>query len=196
MSAAMVKVEALQPDPKNARAHPTRNVEAIKASLSRFGQQRPIIATKDGTVVAGNGVLMAARELGWAEVLVTYTALDGAALRQFKIADNRTAELSEWDYPMLAAELEELKDADLEALHELGWADHELAPVLGAHYVPASVSENGADTEVPALPIRVTADQRAVIDDAIAKLRANHGDEKIGEGAAVAEICRAWMAAS
>ena len=50
-------------DPANARAHSERNLQAIADSLDRFGQQKPIVITPDGTVVAGNGTLEAARSL-------------------------------------------------------------------------------------------------------------------------------------
>ena len=86
----------LQEDPGNARKHGERNQASIKASLEDFGQQKPVVCLADGTVIAGNGVLAAARELGWAELAaVTFTDDDVAAIRAFAVADNRTAELAE-----------------------------------------------------------------------------------------------------
>ena len=52
-------------DPANVRKHDDRNLAAIKSSLSRFGQQKPIVIRPDGSVVAGNGTLAAAQSLGW-----------------------------------------------------------------------------------------------------------------------------------
>lgn len=96
-------------DPKNARRHPERNLEAIRASLREFGQQEPILALADGTVVAGNGRLVAAVNLGWTHVAVVRTTLEGARAAMFAITANRTAELAEWDDGILASSLEEIR---------------------------------------------------------------------------------------
>jgi hypothetical protein len=57
-------------------------------------------------VLAGNGTLAAARSLGWTEVDVVETDLAGSAAAAYAIADNRTGELSQWDYQALALALE------------------------------------------------------------------------------------------
>jgi hypothetical protein len=48
-------IDGLKLDPANARLHNERNLNAIKASLNKFGQQKPIVALPDGTVIAGTG---------------------------------------------------------------------------------------------------------------------------------------------
>jgi ParB-like chromosome segregation protein Spo0J len=58
-----IPVGELHNDPANVRKHGEQNLAAIKASLTRFGQQKPIVVNRDGVVVAGNGTLMAARAL-------------------------------------------------------------------------------------------------------------------------------------
>lgn len=113
-----VHVDELKLDPKNARKHPDRNLAAIRASLERFGQQKPIVVKKDGTVIAGNGTLEAARVLGWTHLDVVRTELDGADAAAFAIADNRTGELSEWDITALAEAMESV-GSDLAS--DLGW---------------------------------------------------------------------------
>lgn len=108
----LVDLAGLRPDPANARRHPERNLEAIKASLERFGQLKPVVALEDGTVVAGNGTLEAARRLGWARLAaVTLKGRDAARARAYALADNRTAELAEWDGALLISAIEDLEDA-------------------------------------------------------------------------------------
>ena len=113
----LVTIEKLSPDPANVRKHSVRNIEAIKASLRRFGQQKPIVVNADGVVIAGNGTLEAAKDLGWREISVVRSSLDGADAIAYAIADNRTAELAEWDDNALSelifslAESEDLMDA-------------------------------------------------------------------------------------
>jgi ParB-like chromosome segregation protein Spo0J len=89
-------------DTRNARRHPPESIEAIKASLSSFGQQKPIVALASGQVVAGNGTLTAARELGWDKLAAVVFANEARATA-YAVADNRTAELSTWDSATVAA---------------------------------------------------------------------------------------------
>jgi ParB-like chromosome segregation protein Spo0J len=106
----------LHPDPHNARRHSPRNLKALAASLQAFGQQKPIVADPGGTVLAGNGTLEAARSLNWTYLAVVRSTLTGPAARAFALADNRTAELAEWDHPALVAELATLaRDPGIDA---------------------------------------------------------------------------------
>ena len=104
-------IAGLHPDPRNARRHSVRNLRAIAAALETFGQQKPIVADADGVVLAGNGTLEAARSLGWTHLAVVRSALSGARGRAFALADNRSAELAQWDHRVLAEELAGLAQA-------------------------------------------------------------------------------------
>tara|TARA_R110002020_G_scaffold26072_8_gene84389 strand:+ start:2065 stop:2586 length:522 start_codon:yes stop_codon:yes gene_type:complete len=107
-----MKINDLMHDPSNVRTHSDTNIEAIKASLSRFGQQKPIVVNDDNVVVAGNGTLTAARELGWETISVVKTHLNGTEATAYAIADNRTAELAEWDNEALMDVLKSMQDDD------------------------------------------------------------------------------------
>jgi ParB-like chromosome segregation protein Spo0J len=97
MEITKTKIADLSLDPSNVRKHSRRNLDAIKASLRKFGQQKPIVVDAKGIVLAGNGTLTAAQELGWTEIDIIRTELAGVEATAFAIADNRTAELAEWD---------------------------------------------------------------------------------------------------
>lgn len=97
MKVENVAMDSLTLDPSNARKHPEKNLEAIKGSLKRFGQQKPIVVSADGVVVAGNGTYEAAKVLGWKKIAVHRSKLSGADLTAYALADNRTTEMSEWD---------------------------------------------------------------------------------------------------
>jgi DNA modification methylase len=109
-------ISDLQLDPNNARLHSKKNLDAIKASLTQFGQRKPIVITSDGFVLAGNGTLEAAKSLGWDHIDVTITPADWDlnTARAYALADNRTAELAEWDENVLAKQLLELLDVDFD----------------------------------------------------------------------------------
>jgi len=123
-----VPTNTLAFDPKNARKHSERNLEAIMESLRRFGQRMPIVVQKQGMVVrAGNGRLTAARKLGWTQIAAVIVDEKDADAAAFALADNRTAELAEWDWQMLAEVLDDIKvDAPEFDPILLGWNEAEL----------------------------------------------------------------------
>jgi ParB family chromosome partitioning protein len=102
MQIETVLIDAISPDPANARKHGRRNIDAIQASLRRFGQQKPIVVDSGGTVRAGNGTLEAAKALGWTHIQIVRSDLPALELTAYAITDNRTAELAEWDTEILA----------------------------------------------------------------------------------------------
>ncbi len=125
-----IAIESLKLDPKNARSHDDRNILAIVSSLSRFGQVKPVVIDKTGVVRAGNGVVIAARKLGWKTVKAVRVDLPESELTAFAIADNRTAELSEWDAEALFDSLEALKIENIFP-DDIGFSDEDLAAILG-----------------------------------------------------------------
>jgi len=114
-----VAIDKLVMDPQNVRRHDEANIEAIKRSLNKFGQRKPIICVQGHNnkivVIAGNGTLQAAKLLGWTHLQVSMCPPDWDAdkARAYAIADNRTAELANWDDVALANAL-----VDLDAV---GW---------------------------------------------------------------------------
>jgi len=153
-----IPITELNPDPTNARLHSIRNIEAIKASLNKFGQRIPIVVQKQGMIVrAGNARLEAARAIGWthiAAIVVDETDLDAIA---FGIADNRTAELAEWDRDVLTKLLAELQsDESIEHI-VTGFNDAEINNLL------SFINENNAPLELEAqyyVTIEVDSEER------------------------------------
>ncbi len=113
-----VPLAALKLDPANARQHDERNVAAIKASLEKFGQRKPVVVQKKGMMVrAGNGMVTAARELGWTKIAAVVIKEKDVNAAAFAVADNRTAELASWEKDTLATVLKALEDSNsLEAI--------------------------------------------------------------------------------
>lgn len=103
-----VPIGDLAPHPKNPRRGVT--VE-IQKSLDRFGQQRPILALPDGTIVAGHHVWYAAKDAGWTHVSVVRSDLTDAEVDGYLVADNRTAEIGVTDQSALAEILREQYEA-------------------------------------------------------------------------------------
>lgn len=118
-----VKIADLTPDPDNARLHDEQNLDAITASLRRFGQVKPIVITSSGKVLAGNGTLTAATRLGWIQVQAVRTPADWSDTEAmaYALADNRTAELADWNQQILASTLTDL-EANGWDLNDLGFS--------------------------------------------------------------------------
>jgi hypothetical protein len=135
-----IPLDQLRIDPQNANTHSDKSVQAIADSFESFGQQRPIIASPKGTVIAGNGQLLAARKLGWSSMDVRITDLKGKAARAFAIADNRIPELSTFDTETLDKQLQELHQAGWDKDLSLGWSEDEIIAMLTA-------PEPGLDSE-------------------------------------------------
>jgi len=123
MQVETIRIEELTPDPANARKHDERNLAAIRSSLQAFGQQKPIVIDERGVVIAGNGTLEAAKTLDWQNIKAVRTKLDSTQAVAFGIADNRTAELAEWDEMTLHSLMQSLDD-DTRGL--LGFSEDEL----------------------------------------------------------------------
>jgi len=131
MEIMAVPLDALVPDPKNARAHPRQNIDAIKASLKRFGQVLPILVReKDSQIVAGNGTFEAMRELGWTEAKCALYEGNDQECMALAIALNRTAELATWNEENLTKTLAELQAVGFEELEVSGFDEKVLSAFL------------------------------------------------------------------
>lgn len=133
---SITHISQLTPDPRNPRRRTARSADRIAHSLQTLGTGRSIVIDEAGQIIAGNGVVEAAGQVGIEKVRVVEA--DGSeiiAIRrtnlspeqkiQLSIADNRTGELSEWDDDVLAALKDEgfdttdwFRPEELEALIE------------------------------------------------------------------------------
>lgn len=115
MNVETVLIDDLDLDSRNARKHDGKNLKAIADSLEQFGQRKPIVVW-GRIVVAGNGTLVAARSLGWTEIQIARVPDEWSAdqVKAYALADNRSAELAEWDEQVLASQLLELQQAEFD----------------------------------------------------------------------------------
>ena len=113
----MLAVERLVPYAKNAKKHDERQVAAIAGSIREFGFTNPVLIDGQDGIIAGHGRVLAARLAGLAEIpCIRLAHLTDAQRRAYIIADNRLAETGGgWDAAMLAAEVESIDWAELDA---------------------------------------------------------------------------------
>lgn len=138
-----VDISSLIPDPANARLHPDKNMSAIKASLRVYGQRKPIVVNKRNMVIeAGNGTYEAAKALGWSHIAAVLVDDDPTVAAGFSIADNRSAELAEWDSEALDKLMREVQTDD----EELAGMMEELA--IDENIIPDDVTDNDAEPQI------------------------------------------------
>lgn len=131
LTSKLVPLDFLKGYERNAKAHPPEQVERIATSIRTFGFNSPILAQPDGTIIAGHGRLLAAIQLGLAEVpCIVLEDLSPDEARAYCLADNRLTELGEWNEEMLKAELTEISDANLDLMLAAGWTETEYAELM------------------------------------------------------------------
>ena len=110
-----VAIDSLVASPHNARKHLKRQLEKLAASMREFSFTAPISVDPKNTVIAGHGRLEAAKMAGMTTVpVIRFRHLTPAQIRAYMLADNRLAELAEWDDAALAIQLQTFIELDTE----------------------------------------------------------------------------------
>ena len=133
------KVSELIPYENN----PRRNDDAVQYvvnSIREFGFKVPLVIDKDGVVVTGHTRLKAAEELGMETVpCVIADDLTPEQAKQFRLVDNKTAEMAGWDYGMLDIELDEI--GDLIDMSQFGFETMEVDDMIDELFTDAEPKE-------------------------------------------------------
>jgi hypothetical protein len=80
-----VPLSSVKRDPENSRKHNKRNLDSIRYSLRRFGQQTPIVVGSDGIIYKGNGTHTAAELEGWTHIDIVRSQLTSALHKKSEI---------------------------------------------------------------------------------------------------------------
>jgi ParB-like chromosome segregation protein Spo0J len=122
-------LDRLIPYDKNPRLNDDA-VDSVARSIEEFGFRQPIVVDEAGVIIIGHTRFKAARKLGLTEVPVHVArGLSPEKIKALRIADNKTAELAEWDYELLPIELAELQAMDFD-IDLLGFSQDDLAKLL------------------------------------------------------------------
>ena len=104
------KIADLKMYEKNNKKHPEKQLIKIAASIKEYGFKNPILIDKNNVIIAGHGRTLAAERIGMQEVpCVDCSDLNAKQVKALRIMDNKSADLAEWDFDNIKAELEELK---------------------------------------------------------------------------------------
>lgn len=115
---------------RNTRTHTQEQIDAIAEAIKEWGWTNPVLIDEGGKIIAGHGRVMAARQMGLADVPVMVArGWTEAQKRAYVIADNKLYERGGWDAEMLASEVLELSDLGAN-IDILGLSDKELAGIF------------------------------------------------------------------
>jgi ParB-like chromosome segregation protein Spo0J len=108
-------LNSLRPDPRNARTHSQKQIDVLARAIQNFGFNNPVLVDKDSIIIAGHGRVDAAKKLALETIpTIKLEHLTPAQVRAYRIADNRIAELAEWDEGLLQIEFQDLASLDLD----------------------------------------------------------------------------------
>ena len=103
-------------------------VEYVKNSIKEFGFKVPIVIDKDNVIIAGHTRIKASKELGIKDIpCIIADDLTEEQVKAFRLADNKVAEKSMWDYSKLDEELDSILDIDMSMFDfntdEIDWSN-------------------------------------------------------------------------
>jgi DNA modification methylase len=140
-------ITTIKPYPHNPR-HNDHAVDAVAASIREFGFRQPIVVDEEGVIVVGSTRYKAGLKLGLQAVPVhVASGLTPAQVKAYRIADNKTAELADWDQDLLVQELAALQQLDVD-LDLTGFSNEELGELFQADSAPGLTDPD----EVPEPP--------------------------------------------
>jgi DNA modification methylase len=119
-------LSSLRPHPRNFRRHPEHQLAILRESLRVHGQQKAVVITPDGTILAGHGLVEAARAEGWTQI--GCHVYDGPYPEAFLAIDNRASDLAEDDERALAELLRDLSES--QQISAAGWGADDLNELL------------------------------------------------------------------
>jgi DNA modification methylase len=156
MLVALRDIETIRPYQANPRVN-DHAVDAVAASIQEFGFRQPIVVDKTGTIVVGHTRFKAAVKLGLKTVPVHVAKdLTPAQIRAYRLADNKTGELADWDHDRLVEELLELQKMAFD-LDVIGFNPDELQELCGGEITPG-LTDPDAIPEPPDAPITQPGD--------------------------------------
>lgn len=141
----LVGIDELRPNPKNPNQHTEAQLQKLAKILQVQGWRHPIVVSKQsGYIVSGHGRLMASRIAGFTEVPIDEQDYESEEEELADlIADNKIAELAEWNAIRLSSQLTEL-NASLEDIEITGFDEIDLSEIAEGLFRPNLEPANDA----------------------------------------------------
>ncbi len=176
MDVITVPIDSIKPHPKNYRGHPPEQIDHIRASLRQYGQYRPIVVSRDGYILAGEGVWTGCKAEGFETVETVPQPFDHTDTRAEKllVLDNEVSRAAIDDDKALATLLASIQQT--EGLEGTGWDDEGLDKLIGevageefSHDGEIARELGSVEDEYTDVTFRVSRDQLEEINGALEK---------------------------
>ena len=144
MQIQSMKIDEVKPYPNNPRDNDD-GVEAVANSIKEFGWQQPIVVDKDNVIIVGHTRYKAAKKLGMDKVpVVVASNLSDEQVRAYRLADNKTSDLTDWDMDLLDDELGNISDIDMS---DFGFEDEDISSDLPDDFFTENDSQPADDNK-------------------------------------------------
>lgn len=186
-----VELSLLRPWEYNPRIN-DEAVDAVAKSIKSFGFNVPILCDQEFTIIAGHTRWKAAKKIGMKSVPVIVLEITEDQRRAFAVADNKTAELADWDYPKLQKILRDLKHKKFN-LPSLGYSQAELQALLikRKEFDWKAFEERFKNRFIPTyalVPVKVPAQKKEAFNRAIKELVSKYRIEQKDFAKAAGEV--------
>lgn len=194
MEIRTLPISELKPYERNPRKNDNA-VDAVANSIRTFGFKVPIVIDADNFIVCGHTRYKAALKLGLDSVpCIVADDLSPEQVKAFRLVDNKTAELAEWDGALLAEELKSLP-AELVAEYDFDLPTQEDSPYVEIHKSFSETVKSTNDFEI--IEFTFSAEQKRLVESALSAVEGNVQDtfgNRNQNGNALYEIVRQWAA--
>ncbi len=196
MKIEIADINTIKPYENNPRKLKDSAIERVAMSLKEYGFRQPIVVDKNRIIVVGHTRYRASKKLGFKEIPITIADnLTPEQINAYRIADNRTAEESEWDYKLLQEEFSNLVDVKFN-LELTGFNEDELKKYLSMEEdFEIDLPEIKNEDKQPFQQITFTLhnEQYEIVHQALDYIKKQNIDDSINDnknGNAITEICK------
>lgn len=178
-----MRPDDLVSNPRNPRMHDERQIDHLVASLTEFGQTKPVLARKaNHMIIAGDGIWQAAIRAGLKELKVLLWDVPQAKADAFMLADNRLGDLSGDDDMRVANLLKNIEDVSHQAL---GFTDEEVVQLLKDiedQTIKIREITTGTLEDRFWISLRGALEKQAVVLEQLKKLLEKHPEIEVEQG--------------
>lgn len=191
----VVDIDSLVQDPDNANTHPEKNMEALRASLTKYGQVHALLCRKaTRVIVSGNGRWKAAKDLGWTKIAAHFVDINEVEAAGLGIVDNRSSALSHLDMDIVAR----IHRFQLECGDSIiGWSDDEIDSVsLMPDWdpTPQDQSEEAIAARPTTVCIKMFTDQRVLLESCLEMIKKRRSSNKgMTDAQALIILAQEWL---
>jgi hypothetical protein len=150
----LVETSHLKTHPQNYRIHPDDQLDHIMASIKKNGLYRNIVIANDGTILAGHGVVLAAKKLGMEVIPAIRLSIgpDDPVALKILVGDNEIEHLATQDDRVLSNLLKTIKDTDIDGLLGTGYDERMLAALAMVTRPMSEIKDFDAAAEWVGMP--------------------------------------------